>query len=430
MIIKTKASRKIYDFLSKNLYINLNIIGFIENEPDAEIYVDNEEAPTGIIARKDYFSLVYTENDDFLNEALDTLYKDGFYGFKGVYRPIAEKIKKKFLVNWESRCALYYFPAKEVDLSLIKNPVKPIQIKDAEIIDKYYTYRNDTSLQRIKTDIEKKHSSAVYVDGDIASWVLIHDDNSMGIMFTKEEYRGRGYAVDVSINLADKILKSGKVPFLQINEGNNMSPGLAKKCGFVHQGDFSDWFGVISGTPKELVDMNEASRKQFIESLGENEQLYNTYKGKSLECMYIPSYSVKKDYKAIEGFKVEVAEGSKKIQTWCETLAKGLAIKKDQEADFIDKIKAVVTNEKYEFKLFTGIACDMSVSTVALLRLEDDVCGVYFEASISNEIGKATLIEAITKAEKYDLYMFFVQKAENASEFYKEIGFVLTHNIQ
>lgn len=246
MIIKTKLSKAVIGFLNENLILNLNIIGFLENEPDADIYVDNEQSPTGVVARKGYFSYIFTENNIFLNEVLDTLYKDGSYGFSGVYRPLAQKIRNRFKVEWESRCALYYFPKNELDLSLIKNPVQPAEIKDAETIDYYYTYKDETSLERIKLDLEKRNSSAVYVNGDIACWVLIHNDNSMGIMYTKEEYRNKGYAVDVTIDLTNKILKTGRIPFLQITEANNMSPGLAKKCGFINEGVFSDWFGIIA----------------------------------------------------------------------------------------------------------------------------------------------------------------------------------------
>ena len=139
MIIKTSLRKPIYEFLNKNKIINLNLIGFLENVPDAEVYVDNETHPTGVVARKGFFSSLYTENDAFLNEVLDTLYKDGFYGFRAIYRPIAEKIRSRFLVNWESLNALYYLKATEVDLRQIKNPVESINIEDAEIINHYYT---------------------------------------------------------------------------------------------------------------------------------------------------------------------------------------------------------------------------------------------------------------------------------------------------
>jgi len=254
MIIKTSYGKPIYEFLNKNKIINLNLMGFLQNVPDAEVYVDNETHPTGVVARKGYFTSLYTENDEFLNEVLDTLYKDGFYGFRAVYKPIAEKIRSRFIVDWESINALYYLKGEKVDLSRIKNLIRPIDIKDAEIINHYYTYKDETSLDRIKDDIENRPSSAIYVDGEIAAWVLVHNDNSMGIMYTKEEYRGKGYAEEVTIDLANKMLKSGHTPFLTIVDGNNMSPGLAKKCGFVHEGVYTDWFGIISGNPKELLE--------------------------------------------------------------------------------------------------------------------------------------------------------------------------------
>ena len=203
----------------------------------------------GVVAIKGYFSFIFTQNDQFLGEVLNTLYKDGNYGFSGVYRPLANKIKRRFQIEWESSCALYYYPSNKIDISLIKNPVQCAKFCDAKTIDSYYTFKDETSLVRIINDLEKRYSSAVYVNADIACWVLTHNDNSMGVMYTREEYRKMGYAVDVTIDLTNKILKSGKRPFLQIIEGNFMSPGLAKKCGFVHDGIFSDWFGII--VPKE-----------------------------------------------------------------------------------------------------------------------------------------------------------------------------------
>lgn len=426
MIIKTKLSDSIYRFLNRKPIVNLNLIGFMENEPEAEIYVDNEENPKGVIARKDYFSFLYVENDDFLYEALDTLYKDNFFGFSGVYRPIAEKIRKRFIINWESPCALYYLPSREVDLSLIKHPVSDVDIKDAETVNHYYTYKDEISLKKIQTDIEKRPSSAVYVDGEIASWVLVHNDNSMGIMYTKEEHRGKGYAVDVSIDLANKLLKSGKTPFLQIVEGNKMSPGLAKKCGLVHEGDFSDWFGIIAGTPKELIDMHEECDKKFMEVLG----ALSKYFSQGTDCMYIIPFIANKNFEHPEDFRLEAAEGEEEVKEWCEVLSKGLELCHDDE--FKENIRSLVTNDKYEFKLFIGKIGDKAVSTTAFLRLYDDVCGIYMTSVIADDpsakIKMATLLEGIKKAMKFDMYLSFINASEDESVLFSEAGFVHTHH--
>ena len=430
MIIKTTLRKPIYEFLNKNKIINLNLIGFLENVPDAEVYVDNETDPTGVVARKDYFSSLYTENDDFLNEVLDTLYKDGFYGFRAVYRPIAEKIRSRFLVNWESLNALYYLPKEEVDLSQIKNPVIPIDIKDAEIINHYYTYKDETSLDRIKDDIENRPSSAIYVDGDIASWVLIHNDNSMGIMYTKEEYRGRGYAEEVTLDLVNKVLKSGHVPFLTIVDGNNMSPGLAKKCGFIHEGVYTDWFGIISGAPKEFIDLHDECDKKFEKAIETVKEQISTIIEK-LDCMYILNSKATDSIKIPENFEIEVADTMERKLIWCSTLAEGLDIKSEKRKDFVDKIMRIVTNEEYEFKLILGTINGKPVSTTAFLRSIDDVCGIYMSSVTENadkdKILGATLIKAIKKVEEYNMFLSFINSDESSLDIFNKIGFVHSH---
>ena len=45
MIIKTKQLKSAIEFLNKNPIINLNIIGFLENELDVDVYVDDENSP-------------------------------------------------------------------------------------------------------------------------------------------------------------------------------------------------------------------------------------------------------------------------------------------------------------------------------------------------------------------------------------------------
>jgi hypothetical protein len=249
MLIKTEVSRAVLDFLKADLPVNLNILGILDNVPHIEIYVDHIENPTGVFVKKDYFHYIYTREDHFIEMVMDQFFHEGFFGFSGVEASIAEKIMKKYDVTWTSPCSLYYMPKENLDLQLIKNPVQSISVEDASVVDHFYTYQNEQSLETIRRDIQERPSSAVYEDGEVVCWLLIHDDDSMGIMYTKETHRKKGYAVDVTIDLASKIIEKGKTPFLQIVEGNNMSPGLARNCGFVEWGKVI-WFGIVAGAPK------------------------------------------------------------------------------------------------------------------------------------------------------------------------------------
>lgn len=429
MIVKTKPSEEIIEYLNQNKIVNLNIIGVIENEPEAEIYVDNEEVSKGVLVRYEYFNYIYTEDDEFLDEVLETLFKDNFYGFSGVYRPLAEKIRKRYLVTWESRCSLHYLPKKNLDLSLVKSSVKSVDIKDAEIVDRFYTYRNPESLEKIKKDILHRPSSAIYVNGDIASWVLVHNDNSMGIMFTKEEYRKKNYAVDTSIDLALKIIKLEKIPFLQINEANNMSPGLAAKCGFVKHG-YADWFGIIEGTPKELIDLNNQSRNNHIKSI----EGFRYIDEKELNCMYLPLYCFNNEYEKIDGFTTEKVIDNEMINIWCETLINALEIRENIKIFFEDIVYKAISNTDNGYTLYLGILNGEIVSTTALVKLENDILGLYFLAVKPEMRGmgieQATVIEALKNAtENNDTELILLQSSDKYVDMFKKIGFIHSHYV-
>jgi len=249
MLIRTDNKESIFRLLKNEPIINLNIIGILKNVDDAEVYVDDIDNPRGVFVKRGYFHYMYTKDDVFINQAMDQFIKEGYHGFSGLENTIAEKIKARYgkdNIDWESPCRLYYMPKENLNTNLIKNKAVSVNIEDAEVVDSLYTYRNDGSLDEIKRDILNRPSSAIYVDGEIVCWVLTHPDNSMGIMYTKEEHRNKGYAVDVTLDLASKIIARGDTPFVHINKTNAMSPGLAAKCGFVEVGEVS-WFGLALG---------------------------------------------------------------------------------------------------------------------------------------------------------------------------------------
>lgn len=251
MLTKTNNRDTVIRYLMEEPIINLNLMGILENIPQVEIFVDDELNPRGVLLRKNYFHYVHTKSEKFIDALAETFFtEEGYYGFSGVEEGIARWIRGKFKVEWESLCRLYYLPKENFKPQLIKSKVEPARIEDAELIDNYYPYRNNYSLAAIKEDILYRPSAAIYKNNEIASWVLVHDDNSMGIMHTKEEYRRNGYGVDVTLSLANKIFEEGRVPFLQIVRSNGMSPGLAQKCGFVEVGNV-EWFGIVVGSPKE-----------------------------------------------------------------------------------------------------------------------------------------------------------------------------------
>lgn len=427
MIIKTEKSNAIINFLEKDLLINLNIIGIIENVLHADIYVDDEDNPKGVFIKKDYFHYIYSREDSFIDEVCNTFFKDGFYGFSGVEESIAKKIKEKFEVQWNNPCDLYYMPEENLDLNLIKNEVKNIDIKDVEIIDNYYEYRHPGSIDVIKKDIEERPSSAIYIDDEIACWVLVHTDNSMGIMYTKEEHRRKGYAVDVTIDLTSKLLKNGKTPYLQIVNRNSMSPGLAEKCGFVPSG-VVEWFGIIEGTPKELIQLNNQIRDQFLKDFREtSKSITDDYDG-----MYLFTSNLNESYMEVPDFIISEVEGLDMINTWCEIVCKGFDIIKENMQSFREKISEIATNNNY-YKFYIGYLNGRPVSSISVLKHKNDseVSGIYFLSTLphvrNQDIGTKTLLETLKQAKENGCEVVLLQTPLFNSNMFEKIGFKKSH---
>lgn len=429
MLIKADNMNKVLSYLNENPIINLNIIGIIENEPEAEVYVDNSENPTGVLVRYNYFHFMYTESDSFIDEVIAQFFKDpGWYGFSGLYKPIADKLRPRFENQWESCCDIYYLPKERLDKSLINNIPENIRLQDAETVDKFYTYRNDESLGEIKKDILYRPSSAIYVNNEPVCWVLVHHDNSMGIMYTREEFRNRGYAVDVTLDLASKIIDMGKQPFLQINTANNMSPGLALKCGFKKY-ERCDWFGFIVGTPKELKEGCDEGRDMFLASLKEIDMdkvlggsVTNLLGDRGMHMFLI---NLSEGGEEIQGFTVKRVNSPEEKSQWCSIIASHFNMEGDKLPELENMLNHLTSSDKYTTDLYLGLINGIPVSALGVHKLDHWSGGIYLIAATQdkNRIYSNLIRGALKEEKAIGCETIFASPTDDLYSIFKEIGF-------
>lgn len=307
-LMQVEKSDVILNYLMENHIINLNILGKIENNSDLPIYTDDLVNPSGVLVKSGYMHYLYTQSDEFIDAVLDQHMKVGFYGFSGLDIRIAEKIKAKNILHWSNRCSIYSYNKPSVELVEGEYDLRPIAFEDAKTVDEFYEYRNDNSLIAIQNDIKYRPSSAVYVDGEPVCWVLVHEDNSMGIMYTKEAHRRKGLAEVVSRDLTKRILDKGHIPYLQIVDGNVKSHGLAQKCGYEKYGD-CEWFGVITGHPKEIAESAHEVLKAF-------EAAYGRQRFESSKELEIEYFIMQRLEEVEEGYTVRTLSESDDFEKW------------------------------------------------------------------------------------------------------------------
>ncbi len=227
------------EFLEKHKTDSLNMLGFLENNPLPDIWVNDGETDCVVMRKRNtdtFFINAYSRNS-IVEAATEVFAPNGLIFFSGVRKDVAEvlftladKTDEELL---HDDCYLYLYPEKDIDLSDLPDNVRAIDPDCAETIDYFYTYRNEHSLEKIKSEISTRPSGATYIDGEIACWSLVHEDGSMGAMFTKPQFRHKNLAVNASKFLIKQVLKRGNVPFVHIVDINEPSIKLAEKIGFV-----------------------------------------------------------------------------------------------------------------------------------------------------------------------------------------------------
>lgn len=212
---------------------------------DAKCYVDDVEDIKSFIVIDDYWHIPYNLTSDRLVELLKSL-GIRHVGFCGIPKETSELYKGIGQVKWHNPC--YLFEAKEKMESLEKDLPEGFYLDslkkyDVHIIDHLYTYRNEESFQDITNDIVNRPSSVVrLLDGTPVSWVLMHPDNSLGIMYTKKGYRKMGFGKIVSVDLINKAIEKAYRPFIHIVTDNLNSIKLANSVGFTKVCEV-DWIG-------------------------------------------------------------------------------------------------------------------------------------------------------------------------------------------
>ncbi len=241
-MISGKSLQTFLNLIEDDRIINLNVLGRIKFNPEYDFILDGSDK--GFIYRSGYWNTIYAMEDSIAEELLKNFKPEGEAGFSGVHEKYYHMAKKFHQIVWDELCHLFYLDPKEYIKPTLDHEVCSLSVQDADIVNEYYTYKEEGSLQYIQECIANRPSSVIRdAEGKPLSWALIREDGSMGVMYTLKEHRSKGYALSVSHDLASKAVNLGLTPFVHIVKGNTASVNLAKSIGFKHYCDVM-WFGI------------------------------------------------------------------------------------------------------------------------------------------------------------------------------------------
>lgn len=239
--------KQIRPLIEEDLIAHLNTLGRMKHNKDIEIYVDDVENPRGFVLKHAYWAIPYSRDREILNKILKTFPFGDHVGFCGLPMDLADTIRETLVdyeLEWEEHCYLYYLPEENKDKIQVEESLGSLQPKDVDVINHYYTYQEEGSREYLLDCITNRPSSVIRDEkGNPVSWALVREDNSMGVMYTIEEYRKKGLAKKITMDLLKKVIDQGSIPYNHIVVTNTASQNLAKEMGFQRWGKIL-WFGL------------------------------------------------------------------------------------------------------------------------------------------------------------------------------------------
>jgi len=225
--------------LNKEYDKNVNILYFLNNNNFHSIYVLGNNVimklkNDGIFIRWDKKT-----NFKYINDLLN-LEDKKFYMIDDLVRVQLDKTRTS---KWISQSIQYYFNNNH-QLDKPKKKVVSLKVESVDYILENMHYKLGYSKELLLKRISEGLSSAVYEGDKLVAWAYTHDDNSLGGLNVINEYRRKGYARDVCLDLIKKIYARDGYVFLQIEKSNYRSKALFESLGFVKSHNIT-WVGYL-----------------------------------------------------------------------------------------------------------------------------------------------------------------------------------------
>lgn len=229
-MIRLTGYDKVLEYADKNEQYGLR--GLLRSYDNVEVYTRDCEIIDGFVAYAptpdSYY--MYSACKSFWTEAYELFFDGKEAFFEALDVEIADFLESKSKTEKYVTCVMVKYNGGEIPAPISNYELRPISAQDYSKVVKYHQY--DGTLEEIAYCVEHFPSCAVYVEGEMVCWCLVHDSGSIGPLFTLPEWRGKQLAVDVINNLSKQMLDRGTYPYAYIVEDNRSSLALQKHLNF------------------------------------------------------------------------------------------------------------------------------------------------------------------------------------------------------
>ena len=217
------------ELLSSDSAKNISFINFIKNNKVTFLQVvDNAIVGKGISDHEWVYFCCHNEME--LIELLKFCKSDKFFAvLEDWMLPFVAEEKE---IDWKLSTRRYILPENIEFVSTIQR-VEDLQATDADYIYQNSKYKDFLSVKYIEDRINMGLSSGIKENGKLVAWAITQDDGAIGFLNVLQEYRRQGYAIEIIVDIINKVRKSGNIPFAYIEDTNKHAVELCNKLGFL-----------------------------------------------------------------------------------------------------------------------------------------------------------------------------------------------------
>ncbi len=225
----SKLPKYIQDTLLTDSLDNCNMLGFFKNhEPNEVKRINTSFMVCGrsdelwwyihCFERNDYFQ--FLEDIGFGKHHI-VLTNDWMLG----------ELEARFDIQWMLTCIKFYLP-EEVMLPESRLTVNELLPTDAQFVYKNSNYQSFTSPEYIAKQLEICPGVAYYEESRLVAWAMFHDDGAMGLLHVLEDYRRKGIARELVIELCKRCRSQNEIPYTSVEPTNIPSLEMVESIGF------------------------------------------------------------------------------------------------------------------------------------------------------------------------------------------------------
>lgn len=231
----------IKNFLRQDIIKNINLLYFMENYPVS--YILRYENSVLMRGESDHcWTYISSGRMDEFSEIIKKLKTEDKY-FAVIEDWMQPELLKDRKCVWNFSTVRRYLPDDIIIPKRFNYELTWLEPEDALYIFEHSDYKEYSSLEYITERIKNGTSAGVRISGKLIAWAMTHDDTAIGFLRVDEEYRNKGYAEAVLVEMISKTRDIGKIPYVHVEKSNVKSMRLTTKLGFVDDRNVS-WIAV------------------------------------------------------------------------------------------------------------------------------------------------------------------------------------------